>query len=75
MNLKGVNLAEANVKAIVQASRRSKYSWIPDKPDPRDHVYQAVPLKVIPARVDLRNYCSPIEDQGYLIEKQVKLLI
>lgn len=66
MNLKGINLAEANVKAIVLAGRRSKYSWIPDKPDSRDQIYQATPLKVIPPSIDLRNYCSPIEDQGNL---------
>ena len=66
MNLKGINLAEANIKALNEASRRSRYHWIKDKPDPRDHIFQAVPLKAIPPSIDLRQWCSPIEDQGYL---------
>jgi C1A family cysteine protease len=66
MNFKGIDLSHATAKSIIQASKRSKYHWIPDKPDSRDHIYQAVPLKVIPPRVDLRNYDSPIQDQGNL---------
>ncbi len=40
--------------------------WIPDKPDKRDWVYKA-PLKyTLPPSVDLRQACTPIEDQGNL---------
>lgn len=41
------------------------YGWRHDKPDPRDHLYSA-PRKIfgLPKRVDLREYCSPVEDQG-----------
>ena len=42
-----------------------KYHWVRDNPDYRDYIYQPKPM-VAPTSVDLRNYCSPIEDQGYL---------
>jgi len=42
-----------------------KYHWQRDKPDARDHIY-AAPSVALPASVDLRQYCSPIEDQGQL---------
>ncbi|MBS0433264.1 MAG: C1 family peptidase [Proteobacteria bacterium] len=46
----------------------SWYGWIPDLPDQRDHLYAAVhgkPAK-LPAKVDLRAKCPPVEDQGQL---------
>jgi hypothetical protein len=66
MKLTGINLAEANLKALTEANRRSKYHWLRDKPDFRDHIYQLAPLSIIPTSVDLRQYCSTIEDQGNL---------
>lgn len=39
--------------------------WKADKVDTRDYKYQ-VTQKVSPTLVDLRRYCSPIEDQGSL---------
>ena len=45
-----------------------KFGWLPDVPDQRDIPFTAVfrvPAKV-PARVDLRENCSPIEQQGNL---------
>ncbi len=42
------------------------YGWVPDLPDQRDRVFRA-PLRRIgplPGRVDLRNQCPPIWDQG-----------
>jgi C1A family cysteine protease len=46
---------------------KRRYSWIPDRADPRDHLYQA-PRRFLglPLKVDLRPRCSPVEDQGQL---------
>ena len=43
----------------------NKYHWLRDKPDSRDHLYTPTIAK-LPASVDLRLTCSPIEDQGNL---------
>ena len=44
-----------------------KYGWIPDVPDQRDFLYAAIkPAKRRFLDVDLRKYCSSIEDQGNL---------
>lgn len=41
-----------------------KLTWKADKPDSRDYTYRATaPTKTL---VDLRAYCSPVEDQGNL---------
>lgn len=42
-----------------------KYHWVPDKIDNRDYKYIAL-NKTIRDVIDLRPYCSPIEDQGNL---------
>jgi C1A family cysteine protease len=44
------------------------YGWVPDRPDQRDKLYAAIakPPKKLPASVDLRPGCSPVEDQGQL---------
>jgi C1A family cysteine protease len=50
------------------AIRASRYGWLPDLPDDRDHRYglaRALP-KALPPAVDLRPGCSPVEDQGEL---------
>ena len=39
--------------------------WVPDKLDNRDYRYTITP-KVTPNLVDLRRYCTPIENQGNL---------
>jgi C1A family cysteine protease len=47
----------------------SRYGWIPDIPDHRDHLYSAplVHLKKLPAQVDLRPQCPrEVYDQGQL---------
>jgi C1A family cysteine protease len=49
-------------------ARRSIYGWLPDLPDHRDKFYTelvAVPEK-LPPHIDLREHCSPIENQGEL---------
>jgi len=45
-----------------------RYGWIPDKPDPRDHPYEAPPNTVaqLPSTVDLRSRCPPVYNQGDL---------
>ena len=45
-----------------------RFGWVPDLPDHRDHLYAApvVALRALPARVDLRNQCPPVYDQGQL---------
>jgi len=51
---------------IFNKPKFSTYGWRRDIPDNRDFLYQ-IPEKLktaIPSRVDLRQYCSPVEDQG-----------
>lgn len=56
-----------------------KFGWIPDRPDFRDYTLKHIlinplmtklgamkPGITIPTKVDLRQWCSPIEDQGNL---------
>lgn len=45
--------------------RKTVYGWLPDIPDNRDFRYGAVRKlpKKLPAKVDLRRGCSPVEDQ------------
>lgn len=48
-------------------ARNRKYGWIPDRPDPRDVKYASIaPEMKVPDKVDLRKYCSAVEDQGKL---------
>ena len=44
------------------------YGWVPDRPDYRDKLYSAIaaPPKKLPPKVDLREGCSRVEDQGQL---------
>jgi C1A family cysteine protease len=44
------------------------YGWIPDLPDHRDYVFAApvAVVKKLPARVDLREKCPAVYDQGEL---------
>jgi C1A family cysteine protease len=63
MKTKGVNLSKINVEQIFNPTYLSKYRWKRDIPDSRDHIYQLAAIS-LPPSVDLRQYCSPIEDQG-----------
>ncbi|CAB4125995.1 Peptidase_C1 domain containing protein [uncultured Caudovirales phage] len=65
MKTTGVNLSQINVNAIFNPTYLSKYRWVREPVDIRDHIYQIAPLTLVP-KIDLRQYCSPIEDQGYL---------
>jgi C1A family cysteine protease len=44
------------------------YGWLPDLPDGRDLLYAApiAALPELPAKVDLRDKCPPVYDQGQL---------
>jgi len=43
------------------------YGWYPDIPDQRDYLYSAIrPVVRLPREVDLRSFCSAVEDQGSL---------
>jgi len=43
------------------------YGWVPDRPDQRDYLYRAIrPVVRLPKKVDLREFCSIVEDQGML---------
>jgi len=64
MKTTGVNLSTINVAGIFNPSLLGKYRWLPDPPDSRDHLYQLNTALTLAPRVDLRQYCSPIEDQG-----------
>ncbi len=48
--------------------RRPIYGWIPDLPDLRDKFYSQLVLapETLPLHVDLRPFCSAVEDQGQL---------
>ena len=54
-----------NVGAGSHPSNLAKYHWSRDPFDIRDKAYKAAPI-TLPASVDLRQYCSAIEDQGNL---------
>ena len=46
----------------------SRYGWLPDLPDQRDHFYAAPVMRAgaLPASADLRPQCPPVYDQGQL---------
>ena len=47
---------------------KRRYSWIPDVPDHRDFLFgklNKIP-ETLPESVDLREFCSKVEDQGAL---------
>lgn len=46
---------------------RKIYGWLPDSPDQRDLLYSAIKPKIrIPRKVDLRRYCSVVENEERL---------
>lgn len=47
--------------------RHKIYGWLPDAPDQRDFLYSAIKPRIrLPAKVDLRSFCSLVEQQGRL---------
>jgi len=46
----------------------SKYGWIPDLPDIRDHLFKSIApeARPLPSKVDLRPLCGPIVNQASL---------
>lgn len=56
----------SQLNKIISRDFKSKYfHWVPDKPDNRDYLYK-VSNKVLAPKVDLRPFCTAIEDQGNL---------
>ena len=48
-------------------SSKKYFGWIPDIPDQRDYLYQVIkPVIRLPKEVDLRNFCSSVENQRRL---------
>jgi C1A family cysteine protease len=47
---------------------KHQFGWIPDIPDHRDYMFSAIyrAIPKLPASVDLRGICSPVEDQKAL---------
>jgi C1A family cysteine protease len=58
----------AYIKHKEQSSAGKKYGWIPDTPDSRDFKFALLNkvTKKLPTKIDLREFCSPVEDQGSL---------
>lgn len=53
------------INTILQENKLPLFHWKKDQPDPRDYLYKNIPVRA-PSRVDLRSWCTPIEDQGSL---------
>lgn len=51
--------------AKVKATATPALTWTRDKVDTRDYAYTPTAVKILNV-VDLRSYCSPVEDQGNL---------
>jgi len=46
---------------------KRSYGWVPDRPDGRDYLYSVIkPAIKLPGEIDLRQYCSLVENQGNL---------
>ena len=56
--------ADKKIKVRTLANKLN-LQWVPDKLDSRDYKYRLT-TKPSPNSIDLRNYCSPIENQGSL---------
>lgn len=59
------NDSGSSAKSIINKYKVPRFHWTKDKPDSRDYLYQ-VSNKVSTGSVDLRRYCTAIEDQGNL---------
>lgn len=55
----------SSAKAIIGKYQAPKFHWVKDKPDSRDYLYK-VTSTISPTSVDLRPFCTAIEDQGNL---------
>src|SRR5262249_37156651 len=53
-------------QARLSSGETRGFGWSPDLPDARDHLYAAphIALAALPPRVDLREGCPPVYDQG-----------
>lgn len=51
---------------MTETRQIKRFGWIPDLPDNRDKTYLSSGFRTLPSVVDLREFCSPIENQGEL---------
>ena len=51
---------------IAKQFGRPRFHWVRDKPDSRDYVYKSTTPPKSTALIDLRKFCTPIENQGSL---------
>lgn len=70
--------SESREKDMSDGARKRGMGWIPDYPDFRDYTEKTEEIRLVlgrprgprgkepPAGVDLREWCSPVEDQGSL---------
>ena len=48
-------------------NNKRHFGWVPDRPDQRDYLYRAIrPVVRLPKKVDLREFCSIVENQESL---------
>ena len=48
-------------------NNKRHFGWVPDRPDQRDYLYSAIrPVVRLPEKVDLREFCSIVENQEAL---------
>lgn len=59
------NYDESRILEIINQYKRPLFHWVADKPDSRDYIYKNIRIDT-PNIVDLRPWCTEIEDQGNL---------
>lgn len=61
----GLSKKVFRANSVVKKKPKRPLQWVKDKPDARDIIY--IPAgNILANKIDLRLYCSPIEDQGSL---------
>lgn len=51
---------------MTTSNGKRHYGWHPSRPDQRDLLFAAGPIDTLPSRVDLREGCTPVYEQGAL---------
>lgn len=61
----GLSRKVFSITPVVKKKIKRPLQWVKDNPDARDIIYVSSENKLA-TKIDLRTYCSPIEDQGIL---------